>query len=71
MTITKKVNGYEVRIKNVPTNAKRYIIATDLKYIDDMTDEVNYTLSFESKNNAYEQLIKMNMKREKQYHIYF
>lgn len=71
MTITKKVNGYEVRIKNVPTNAKRYIIATDLKYIDDMTDEVNYTLSFDSKNNAYEQLIKMNMKREKQYHIYF
>lgn len=71
MTITKKVNGYEVRIKNVPTNAKRYIIATDLKYIDDMTDEVNYTLSFDSKNNAYEQLIKMNMKREKQYHLYF
>lgn len=71
MTITKKVNGYEVRIKNVPTNAKRYIIATDLKYIDDMTDEVNYTLSFDSKNNAYEQLIKMNTKREKQYHLYF
>lgn len=71
MTITKKVNGYEVRIKNVPMNAKRYIIATDLKYIDDMTDEVNYTLSFDSKSNAYEQLIKMNMKREKQYHIYF
>lgn len=71
MTITKKVNGYEVRIKNVPANAKRYIIATDLKYIDDMTDEVNYTLSFDSKNNAYEQLIRMNIKHEKQYHLYF
>ena len=71
MTITKKVNGYEVRIKNVPTNAKRYIIATDLKYIDDMTDEVNYTLSFNNKDTAYEWLIRMNMKRDKQYHLYF
>lgn len=71
MTLTKKVNGYEVKIKNVPTDAKHYIIATDLKFVDDMTDEVNYIISFNSKDNAYDELIRLNLKGKKQYHIYF
>lgn len=71
MTLTKKVNGYDVKIKNVPEDAKRYIIATDLKFVDDMTDEVNYINSFELKDNAYTELIRLNLKGKKQYYIYF
>lgn len=71
MTLTRTVNGYEVKIKNVPTDTKRYIIATDLKFVDDMTDEVNYIISFNSRDNAYAELIRLNLKGKKQYHLYF
>ena len=71
MTLTRTVNGYEVKITNVPTDAKHYIIATDLRFIDDLTDEVKYVTSFDSKSKAYNELIRLNIKGEKQYYLHF